>query len=194
MSHRVKETAVPYASQGASGRRRLYERVCRILDRLPDSDLEDLPALDDLGLLGEIESRLAGQAAGDSALGRALMRGREARRRLIQTTAMLSIDQVAQLLSIQPDSVRKRVQRGGLLAVRQGASMLLPAFQFRDERVVDGLTESLAALKDVGDWTRLDWFMNPHPDLDGRSPAEGLQLDAASVVVAAQRFGRQGGA
>lgn len=194
MTRRIKECNTVYSVQGGRDRQQLYERVRRILDRLPDAELEDLPSLDDLGLLGEIESRLAGQAASDSALGRALTRGRKARIRLMRTSKMLPIDQVARLLEIQPDSVRKRIQRGGLLAVKQGPSLLLPAFQFGDNGVLDGISECLIALESVGDWTRLDWFMKPHPDLDDRAPAELLAADPQQVVAAAERFGRQGGA
>lgn len=193
MTDRIKEAEAKYVGLGGKSRQQLYERVRRILDRLPDSELEDLPSLDDLGLLGEIESRLAGQAASESALGRALIRGHEARTRLMRTTEMLPIDQVAKLLDIRPDSVRKRIQRGGLLAVKQGQSILLPAFQFRDNRVVDGMSECLAALDTVGEWTRLDWFMMPHPDLAGQTPAECLSNSPDQVIAAAERFGQQGG-
>ncbi len=193
MTDRTKETGAQYMGSGERGRQQLYDRVRRILDRLPDSDLEDLPSLDDLGLLGEIESRLAGQAASESAMGRALLRGHKVRSRLMRTTEMLPIERVASLLDIQPDSVRKRIQRGGLLAVRQGQSILLPAFQFRDNRVIDGISECLAALANVGEWTRLDWFMMPHPDLAERTPAECLAETPEPVMAAARRFGEQGG-
>lgn len=193
MTHRTKEAGAEYIARGGKSRQQLYERVRRILDRLPDSELEDLPALDDLGLLGEMENRLAAQAASESAIGRALLRGRKARTRLMRTTEMLPIEQVADLLGIRPDSVRKRIQRGGLLAVKQGQSILLPAFQFRDNRVVEGMSDCLSALESVGDWTRLDWFMMPHPDLAERSPAECLASCTEQVVAAAARFGRQGG-
>lgn len=194
MSHKVEQTAPQYLDRVGKGRQHLYDRVRRILDRLPDAELEDLPAFDDLGLLGEIESRLASRAPGENALARALLRGNQARKSLMKTTAMLTVDQAAELLGIQPDSVRKRIQRGGLIAVKPGQSVLLPAFQFRDNQVVDGLGECLAALPLVGDWTRLDWFMMPHPDLEDKTPAECLRHAPDQVVAVAKRFGRQGGA
>lgn len=193
MTDPVKETGAQYHGHGSSGRQQLYERVRRILDRLPDNELEDLPSLDDLGLLGELESRLAGHAASDSALGRALIRGRKARSQLIRTSDMLPIERVAEVLEIQPNSVRKRIQRGGLLAINQGQNFLLPAFQFRDNRVITGMRECLAALEHVGEWTRLDWFMMPHPDFDGRAPADRITHAPDEVIAAAKRFGRQGG-
>ena len=193
MTDQTKEAGAQYIGHGGKSRQQLYERVRRILDRLPDSELEDLPSLDDLGLLGEMENRLAAQAASESALGRALLRGRRARTRLMRTTEMLPIEQVANLLEIQPDSVRKRIQRSGLLAVKQGQSILLPTFQFRDNRVVDGMSECLTALENVGEWTQLDWFMMPHPDLAEKAPAECLANSPEQVIAAAERFGRHGG-
>lgn len=193
MTDQTKEAGAQYIGHGGKSRLQLYERVRRILDRLPDSELEDLPALDDLGLLGEMESRLAARAARESPVGRALLRGRKARTRLMRTTEMLPIEQVAELLDIQPDSVRKRIHRDGLLAVKQGQTTLLPAFQFRDSRVIDGMSECLTALKDVGEWTRLDWFMMPHPDLAEKAPAECLADSPEQVIAAAERFGLHGG-
>jgi hypothetical protein len=193
MTDRIKETGMRYIGPGGINRQQLYERVRRILDRLPDAELEDLPSLDDFGLLGEIESRLAGQAASENAMGRALLRGHKARTRLMHTTEMLPMDKVAKLLEIQPESVRKRIQRGGLLAVKQGPSILLPAFQFRENRAHHGMSDCLAALENVGDWTRLDWFMTPHPDLAEQTPAECLPRSPEQVIAAAERFGEQGG-
>ena len=194
MSDQVGEASAAYLRESGQLRQQLFERIQRILERLPDPELQDLPSLDDLGLLGEIESRLATQAVSQNAMGRALLRGHKARTQLIRSTDMLSIDQVAQLLGIQSDSVRKRIQRGRLLAVKQGSSMLLPAFQLRDNQVIGGLGECLDALKSLGDWTRLDWFMMPHPDLDEQTPAECLVTSPELVIAAARRFGRHGGA
>ena len=193
MTDRIKETAAQYRLHAPTGRQQLYERVRRILDRLPDKQLEDLPSMDDLGLLGEIESRLACQAASENALGRALSRGRKARRQLINTAEMLPIERAAELLDIQPGSVRKRIQRGGLLAIKQGQHFLLPAFQFRDSSTSTAVRKCLAALDNLGEWTRLDWFMTPHPDLDGQTPADQIRRSPEAVIAAAKRFGQQGG-
>lgn len=193
MSSDIKETVGVYGAESRGNRTRIHERLHRILGHLTDEELDDLAGMDDLGMLAEIESRLASRAATDSPVGRALTRGHQARSELMRTTEMLSVEVAAETLGNKPESVHRQIQRGRLLSVHQGRSTLLPAFQFRDGRVLKGLGDCLAALSEVGEWTRLDWFMQPHPDFGEHAPAERLASHPDQVIAAAKRFGEQGG-
>ena len=171
----------------------VLNRMQRILRRIPEEHLRRIEDLDDLGLAAGIEEWLITKAAADSALGRAERRGLEARRRLLRSTDLQSVDQVAEELGIKPESVVRRIRRNALLAIPNGREQLVPAFQIREGEILPGLPECLQALQALGPLTRLDWFMSPHPDLNEESPAEVLPRDRESVVALARRTGKQGG-
>jgi len=194
MSPSTNHAALPDSGeQRHSPQRQLSQRLERLVQLIPSKALQELAALDDLNMLGELESHFAARLASNSAVAQALSRGQRERSRLLRTTDMLTIKQAADVLGIKLDSVRKRIDRNNLLAIKQNNYLLLPAFQFADGEAVDGLTECLTALQALHNWTVLDWFMLPHPDLDQRSPAASLGNDRDAVILAARRFGAQGG-
>ena len=176
-----------------SPQHQLRQRLEQIIQLIPQQDLQQFAALDDLSMLGELETHYAARLASNSAVGRALSRGQRERSRLMRTTDMLTTDKAAKLLGIKEDSVRKRIAREQLLAIKQNHFLLLPAFQFIDGTAVNGLAACLQALRNFNRWSVLDWFMLPHPDLDQKTPAESLHKQTAAVILAAQRFGVQGG-
>lgn len=76
---------------------------------------------------------------------------------------------------------------GKLFGVRFGAAWHYPRFQFDSKR--NGAAETkevLAALSpDEQGWNRLQWFLEPHEKLKGRTPLDAWRTDRMKVVKAA---------
>lgn len=195
MTNKIKESSAGYAHQ-SSGMSRAYalQRFSNILDRIPAGELDELGALDDAGFLNRIEEHLTAHDISSSAIARARVRGEKARRRLFKSAGVMTIEQVAELLEIKPESVVKRIQRGGLLAIEFGRRNYIPSFQFRDRRVASEIPRLLDALGPLGAFTKLDWFLSPHPDLGDRKPADLVGQRSDDLLQAARRYGTQGGA
>jgi hypothetical protein len=163
-------------------------------DGLGDPEREaQLLALDDKTLVAE----LLIQALQDDPLTpkalRLRLRGQLALRRLLdQHGGTLSAAEVAQLLNITADAVRKRARRGGLLALPRGAHQVFPVFQFDVEaaRVVPGFDALLALLETDSAPAKLRFFLTPDRDL-GTSPIEALRADESAVRALLKRKAQQ---
>jgi hypothetical protein len=156
-----------------------------------------LSALDDKALIAE----LIIQALEDDPLTpkelRLRLQGQLALRRLLaQHGGTLSVAEVAELLGITPDAVRKRARRGRLLALPRGGHSVFPACQFdiEDGRVVPGFDELLATLDTDSAAAKLRFFLTQDRDL-GTTPIEALrEADPdmrALLVRKARQFGQQ---
>lgn len=190
---KIEQPRAEYLAGVDQARQATLLRLRHIVDRLPVSVIEEGASLDDIDFLAKLEESVAAETATRGAMNRALERGRKARRKLFQSTEMLSIEQAAEMLGIQPDSVRKKVSRNRLLALRMGAESLIPAFQIREGEILPGVPEVVEALEGLGSMTKLDWFMTPHPNFDDQPPYRLLPVEKARVVQTARRFGSQGG-
>jgi len=195
MAPKTNESAAAYGPQSyGNSRANALQRFSNILDRIPAGELDELGALDDAGFLNRIEEHVTAQEMSSSAVARARARGEKLRKRLFKSAEMMTIEQVAELLEIKPESVVKKIQRGGLLAIEFGGRRYIPSFQFRDQRVAPEIPRVLDALGPLGTFTKLDWFLSPHPDLGDRKPADLVGQHSDEVLQAARRYGTQGGA
>jgi hypothetical protein len=90
--------------------------------------------------------------------------------------------QVAELLDITPEAVRKRVQRGALLAYRTpSGEYRLPRAQFTKSGTIEGLEEVLRAMHVEEAWMRIQLFLDR--DVLG-ALEEGRREDAVRAVAA----------
>jgi hypothetical protein len=76
---------------------------------------------------------------------------------------------------------------GKLFGVRWGREWRYPSFQFDgDRRLYPEMRDVLAALSpDNAGWDRLQWFLQPHVKLKGRTPLQIWSSDRRKVVEAA---------
>ena len=87
-------------------------------------------------------------------------------------------EQVARLLDISRQAVNERVKRSAILALRTADGMwVYPAFQFDGRRLLAGLADVLAELrqKDVDRWAVAAWLVSPTAALDAASPLEAIR-------------------
>jgi len=195
MERKIKESSGVYAPHASEvPRTHALQRFSNILDRIPATHLAELGALDDAGFLNRIEEHLTAQEAPRSGIARARARGEATRKRLFKSADVMTIEQAAHRLEIKPESVLKKIQRGGLLAIEFAGRKYIPSFQFRDHRVEPEIPRLLEALGSLGAFTTLDWFLSPHPDLDDRKPSDLVGQRSDDLLKAAQRYGTQGGA
>jgi hypothetical protein len=86
----------------------------------------------------------------------------KARRDLLERAGgTYDTSEVADLLGISPEGVRKRIQRGALLAYKSPAGEYrLPRAQFSAEGVVLGLERVLEAMHVESSWMRIQLFLD----------------------------------
>ena len=115
------------------------------------------------------------------------------RRMLEQSGGPYSAAEVAALLNVTEDAVRKRTRKGKLLAVPQGQHSIYPAFQFDGGTVVPGLDAILALLETDSAPAKIRFFLSEDCDLQG-TPLAALRAgdpdQQALVRRKAGQFGR----
>jgi len=161
----------------------------------------DLLAQDDKTLLAELMIQALRTDPLASKETRLRLRGQLALRKLLEGTGgVYTAAEVATLLGITSDAVRKRTARGKLLVLPQGEHGVYPAFQFDTEanRVVAGLDAVLAQLDTDSAAAKVRFFLTPDRDLGaetGTTPIAALRAadGAACALVArkARQFGVQ---
>jgi hypothetical protein len=132
--------------------RRFQVEIEQRVRHLPYHDVQELlirpSALEGLAVL------VAGSAAAPAAqnpLVTALLRGREARKVLLARVATLTVPLTARLLGVTEQAVHKRIARGAILALRDGADWRLPVWQFdhKTHALRAGVADLLAAAKNA---------------------------------------------
>jgi len=142
-------------------------------------------------------SRTLGTLALGGPLAPALLRGIDARARLLATEGRpLGAVEVARLLGVTPQAVNKRRLANTLLALSTGKrGYLYPSWQLRDGAVLPGLEHVLRALRGHDAWMRLAFFLTGDARLDGRTPLAALRAGHGERVLGAARaYGEQGAA
>ena len=78
--------------------------------------------------------------------------------------------------------------RGAVFGIRFGQQWLYPSFQFdKTSRIRPEMREIVTALSpDEQGWDRLQWFLEPHERLGGRTPLDVWVKDPKEVLKAAQ--------
>lgn len=108
----------------------------------------------------------------------------EGRKKLgVLLTAPQVVARVAEFTS--PADVEEARRRGRILGCRvEEGEYLYPEFQFVDGCVVEGLTDTLAALRPrLEDWQAALWFCTPNHWLGHWTPAAVLQVGGDAHVV-----------
>lgn len=87
-------------------------------------------------------------------------------------------EQVARLLGVSRQAVNERAKRGSILAMHTADGLLVyPTFQFDGRRILAGLTEVLAELRqqEVDRWAVAAWLVSPTAALDGATPLDAIR-------------------
>jgi hypothetical protein len=123
------------------------------------------------------------------------LRGQLALHQLLETAGgVYTAAEVAGLLGITPDAVRKRAARGKLLSLPRGDHGVYPACQFDAgaNRVVAGFDRILALLDTESAAAKLRFFLTPDADL-GTTPIDALRRGDAATGPLIERKARQFG-
>jgi hypothetical protein len=121
----------------------------------------------------------------------AILRGIEASNRLRQRAEpSIGTTEVAELLSVSPETIRQYVARRQLLALTKGTrDRVFPLFQFHDHQILPGFSDVFNALGLISPYRALSFFLDPHPDLGGKSSIEALKKGKFNEVIrTAHRF------
>ena len=159
----------------------------------------DLLAQDDQTLLAELMMRALRTDPLASKETRLRLRGQLALHQLLaRAGGVYTATEVAALLGITPDAVRKRAARGKLLVLPQGEHGVYPAFQFDADanRSVTGLDAVLALLDTASAPAKVRFFLTPDRDLDavtGATPIAALRTGDPAVGALVARKARQFG-
>ncbi len=135
----------------------------------------------------------------DTAWLQARLRGARQKEELLSAEGgTASSAEVGELLGITRQAVGKRRKKNKLLALETaGHGYRYPLWQIEGQRVLPGLKEVLAELKDDDSWMTLQFFLRENPRLAGSRPLDFLQggseADLRKVVEAAREYGEQGG-
>lgn len=114
----------------------------------------------------------------------------KARNRLVQS--WMSKADVLRALSIGGPTLEKwRINRL-ILSVWDASSgqYFYPPFQFFEGRVIPAVASIMRWLEPYSNgsgWGEVEWWLSPHSLLDGKSPAEIIQLESARVLMIAEQ-------
>jgi hypothetical protein len=161
------------------------------LDR--DGQDLDLLARDDKALLAELLIQALQSDPLTAKETRLRLKGQLAFRQLMDGSGgAYSATELAQILRITPDAVRKRTARGKLLAVPQGARSVYPACQIdlTEGRVVEGLESVLPLLDTESAPAKLRFLLGADPDLGG-TPLDALRRGDRESRQLVERKARQ---
>ncbi len=114
------------------------------------------------------------------------------RRMLEQSGGAYTAAEVAALLNMTEDAVRKRTRKGKLLAVPQGQHSSYPAFQFDDGKVVPGLEAILALLETDSAPAKVRFFLSEDRDLQGTPLAALRSADPDQHALVRRKAGQFG--
>jgi len=108
----------------------------------------------------------------------------------------LKSNEVALLLGMTRQNVDKYRLGGKLLGVSLNKrGYRYPLWQFTEGKILPGLVEVLAALKDISDWGKLLFMVTGDVRLDNKTPLELLQAgEIATVIEAAKVYGQHSAA
>lgn len=178
---------------------RLANAVAWLAETLDEPEMGDVAAQrSDYGaLLRALEAPEIVQALiADDPLAQARLSGLESKRFLLHAEGgAIAADEAARRLGLTRQGVDRRRRAGRLLGLTLGRrGYAYPLWQFAEMGTLPGLERVLAALGDLGPWSRVSWFISPNTRLDGASPLTRLRAgEVEAVVTAARAYGEQGG-
>jgi hypothetical protein len=123
------------------------------------------------------------------------LRGQMAFREQIEEAGgVFTTQQVAQLLGITPSAVRKRLERGRLLAVPFGEGANYPVWQFDENGVIEHFADIMAMLNTTSPVGMVQFFLTYDEDI-GQTPIDALKegnpRDFEIVKILARQFNQQ---
>jgi len=135
-------------------------------------------------------------ARADNRVANAVARGIGVRQKLIEAEGgSLSAEEAARELGISKTAILKRYQKGRIIAwreERQNAARF-PIWQFKDNKVLDGLEEVLKVLDSgslLDDFGRMIFFLSNRGLLGGKRPLDCLRAgEVNKVLQAAEGYG-----
>ncbi len=133
----------------------------------------------------------------DDPLAKARLLGLESKQFLLHAEGgSVPAEEAARRLGLTRQGVDRRRRSGRLLGLTLGRrGYAYPVWQFGEMGTLPGLEKVLAALRDLGPWSQVSWFISPNTRLGGDSPLTRLRTgEVEPVVVAARAYGEQGGA
>lgn len=119
----------------------------------------------------------------------AVARSAAIKRNLLESIPSYSTDEVAAILSISAEGVRKRRTSRKLLTVPYAGDWRFPARRFVDERsggggsTLPGLERVLAAIPVDNPWIRLELVVAPDPGNSGHGAADLLRMGSVDRAV-----------
>lgn len=147
--------------------------------------------------LSEVSTQDSQQTKPDARVQKALERGAEVRRKLLEAEGgSLSAENAARELNMTKAAVLKRYHNGRLLAWRDEKqhAIRFPAWQFKDGQVLTGLgtvLETLNSGSQLDDFGRLLFFLSNSNFLGGKRPLDCLREgELHKTVQAAEGYGR----
>lgn len=99
----------------------------------------------------------------------------------------LELGEVSKLLGVTRQTIRRKVSRRQLLALPKGGDWVLPAFQFKEGAVLNGLPQVLKALDTDSVFTSLSFLLSENPDFGKKTAIEMLEAGDIEPVVAEAR-------
>lgn len=123
----------------------------------------------------------------------AVARAAEIKAQLVKETPTYSTAEVASLLGVSAEAIRKQRVAGKLLAFEYASDWRFPGWQFTPSGPLPGLRRVLEAMPVENPWVRLELVTAPLPEHGGQSVADLLRsgdVDTAVAVVAA--YGEHG--
>ena len=116
------------------------------------------------------------------------------RKQITESGGAYTTKEVAELLGISPGAVRKRLERGSLLAVSLGENSSYPVWQFDDNGIVSHFSEIMAMVETNSSVGLVQFFLTCDEDLK-QTPIEALKSgdpDRLAIVrILAQQFNQQ---
>jgi hypothetical protein len=175
----------------------LSQRIEAFVERLTEDEIQEALCEDDPNMLVTVLTAQVLDAEVASPLAKARARGIERRRQLIDKAGgTVPATQLAKCEGVKPESIRRRIQRGALIALKQHRGYHIPAIQLdEDGRQLERLGPVLVELGDASPYRRLQWLMDPHPELEGQSPIAIIRSGMRHPMLRplARAFGEQGG-
>lgn len=175
----------------------LSQRLEAIAVRLTEDEVREALSLDDPNML---VTALTAQVLEDEAaspLAKARARGIERRRQMVeQAGGTVPLAVVAKCEGVKPESIRRRIQRGALIALRDRNGYRIPSIQLDEGGCqYERLGPVLNDLTANSPYRRLQWLMQPHQELEQRSPIEIIRSGQSHPMLRplAIAFGEQGG-
>ncbi len=100
---------------------------------------------------------------------------------------VLESGEVCQLLGVSRETVRKKVDRGQLLALPKGGDRVFPAFQFKDGAVLNSFAQALEALDTESVFSVLAFFLSPNEDFGNKTAIQMLESGEVETVLSEAR-------